>query len=311
LFYGEGRDAIPSSTGPFKSFKELFISLIQKEKKFFEIHGVHELVTTDGIDQTMAETKVKKLLDLMDLLQSNLSKLFNELVDGNPFALIHGDFDSQNILVKRSLTNDDVKIVAIIDWEFSRTGTLWEFCQYPNWIKIYDPFEFLSDEELQNQELRDYFYDEMVSKLGNKCGEILEMRKRDMRIEELEEMFSTFMIRDFYTLNILLIRYVYRYGPELQDIQFFDDPIIRCCWGTGKVRSVKIKIPPKETINYLLSKNKLSNECSPFIYDITLYWELKTKGYNFSWQQICNIASHMWQNEPSEFKQECKHHELS
>ena len=86
---------------------------------------------------------------------------------------------------------------------------------------------------------------------------------------------------------------------------------MRCCWGTGKVRSVKIKIPPKETINYLSSKNKLSNGWSPFIYKITLYWELKSKGYNFSWQQICNIASHMWQNEPSEYKQECENHELS
>jgi len=37
VFYIEGRNAIPSFTGPFRSMQELFDALIQKEKKFFEI----------------------------------------------------------------------------------------------------------------------------------------------------------------------------------------------------------------------------------------------------------------------------------
>ena len=35
IFYSNGRDIIPSFTGPFKSSREWFDTLIQKEKRFF------------------------------------------------------------------------------------------------------------------------------------------------------------------------------------------------------------------------------------------------------------------------------------
>ncbi|GES74946.1 aminoglycoside phosphotransferase family protein [Rhizophagus clarus] len=62
------------------------------------------------------------------------------------FVLIHGDFDAQNILVEHSSVNNEIKIVGIIDWEFSRTGTLWNLCKYPIWIQEEtQPYEDLNE----------------------------------------------------------------------------------------------------------------------------------------------------------------------
>lgn len=48
----------------------------------------------------------------LGLLQSELSKdnLFDDSIDKPTFALIHGNFDAQNILV-----DDDINIIGIID----------------------------------------------------------------------------------------------------------------------------------------------------------------------------------------------------
>jgi hypothetical protein len=191
LFYSEGRDIIPSFTGPFKSSRELFDTLIQKEKSFFENHDVQKLIIKDKED---AE-KLPKLLEQLASLQYKLSENSPfESIDLLPFTLIHGDFDGQNILVERSVDND-IKIVGIIDWELSYTGTLYNLCRYPCWIGDieFGPYEVPSDKMLQenreNQDLRAYFRDEMVTIFGDKGGQLLDMREKDSRIEDLMFMF--------------------------------------------------------------------------------------------------------------------------
>ncbi|CAB4435508.1 unnamed protein product [Rhizophagus irregularis] len=283
VFYIEGRNAIPSFTGPFRSMQELFDALIQKEKKFFEIHVVQELMKKKKINQI---TKVVNLIKQMASLQSKLFKPFDKSIDQKPFVLLHGDFDAQNILVERSV-NDEIKIVGIIDWEFSRTGTLWNLCQYPIWIQeVEEPFRVLNDLELQEsrekQKLREFFHGEMVAKLGSRSGQILEMKKRDLRIKKLEDMF-TYMVHSFAGLQGLLESFFYRYGPELTNAHF-DDPI-----------------PSKRVITYLLSKDELLldriMEEVPIDYIASVYYKLKSNDYNFSWQQASTIAFHMWNNE--------------
>jgi hypothetical protein len=296
IFHNNGRDAIPSSTGPFRSLREFFGALIQKEKKFFEIHGVQELVERK-MDQIEATSKVVELVKKLDLLQSKLPNIFDELIDQELFTLIHGDFDAQNILVERSPINDEIKIVGIIDWEFSRTGNLWDLCKYPIWIEE-DPrdlFEVLSDVKLQEncekQKLRDFFHDEMAAKLGNRSRQILEMKERDLRISKLEDMFTR-MVHNCLSLKGLLESFFYRYGSEVANIHF-DDPIIDYLWGPY---IIKVQIPSKETIMHLLSKDDSIVEWSPFSYITSVYCELKSNGYTFSWQQTCTIAFHMWTN---------------
>jgi hypothetical protein len=299
LFYFEGRDSIPSFTGPFKSLQEYYGALIQKEKEFFEIHGAHELLHLGGkkIDYGMAVTRLKNLVKQLDLLQSKLSNIFDESVDQKPFTLIHSDFDAQNMLVERSSTND-IKIIGIIDWEFSRTGTLWDLCKYPIWIQERDELS-TSDTNLQEsherQNLRDFFYDKMIVKLGNRVGQMLKMKEQDKRIDELEDMF-TFMVHKFDTLEGLLEHFFHHYGSEAKANIKLADPIMRLFWGPNLT---KVQIPSERTINsYLLSADKLSDTevKVPNHYVISVYCELKSRDYNFSWQQVSIIASHMWNN---------------
>ncbi|RGB26782.1 hypothetical protein C1646_769962 [Rhizophagus diaphanus] len=87
---------------------------------------------------------------------------FDDLIDKPTFALIHGDFDAQNILV-----DDDINIIGIIDWEFSQVEKL----------------RALSDAEMEEnwkkKELRNYFRQEMVTKLGDiKRANIRQKRAR-------------------------------------------------------------------------------------------------------------------------------------
>ena len=295
VFYTEGRNAIPSFTGPFRSLQELFNALIQKEKKFFEIHGAQELMKDRKIDQITAASKVANLIKQLDLLQSNLSKPFDESIDQKPFVLLHGDFDAQNILVKRSV-NDEIKIVGIIDWEFSHTGTLWNLCQYPLWIQEeVDPLRVFSDLELQEshekQVLRDFFHNEMVAKLGSRSGQILEMKKQDLRIDKLEDMF-TYTVHNFAILQCLLKTFFYRYGSEVINI-YFDDPIIGYFWEG----IIKVQIPPKGIICHLLSKDELllsgNMDKVPINYIASVYYELKSNGYDLTWQQASTIAFYL------------------
>jgi hypothetical protein len=196
LCYIEGRNIIPSFTGPFKSSREWFDALIQKEKSFFETYGVQNLNNEMNTILADAEERTENLVKQLALLQSKLSKNNPfESIDLLPFTLIHNDFDAQNILVERSSVDNDIKIIGIIDWEFSHTGTLWELCDYPIWIQEieYEPFEFISDKELQrnqeNQGLRVHFRNEVIKIFGEKGGQLLDMKENDRRIERLETMF--------------------------------------------------------------------------------------------------------------------------
>jgi hypothetical protein len=82
----------------------------------------------EKIDREDAEKRVEKLIEQINILsQFNISENFPfyKSIDSLPFSLIHGDFDSQNILVE--LVDDDIKFVGVINWKFSRTGTLLNF----------------------------------------------------------------------------------------------------------------------------------------------------------------------------------------
>ncbi|CAB4428187.1 unnamed protein product [Rhizophagus irregularis] len=295
LFYSKGRDSIPNSTGPFKSLQEYYGALIQKEKEFFEIHGAQELLHLPGrkIDHGTAVTRVKSLIKQLGLLQSKLSNIFDELVELKPFILIHSDFDAQNILVERSSTND-IKIVGIIDWEFSRTGTLWDLCKYPIWIQEIDELS-ISDANLQENDekriLRKFFYEEMSDKFMNISSQILNKQEQDKRIEDLDDMFN-FIVNKFNTLEGLLIKFFYHYGSEAKANIKLADPIMRLFWRP----STKVQIPSEETIQDILSDTevKVSNH-----YVASVYCELKSRGYNFTWQQAFVIAFHMLNNESS------------
>ncbi|CAG8652437.1 577_t:CDS:2, partial [Acaulospora colombiana] len=207
LFYTEERNEIPNAssyTGPFGSTREWLYTLIRKEKQFFTIHGVQELVEQDNLNEADAKKRVDDLKKSLDLLRSELSKdnPFDDSIDRPPFALIHGDFDAQNILV-----DDDINIVGIIDWEFSHTGTLWDICKYPIWIQEVEELEARGDAEVEEnrekKELRNFFRQDMIAKLGEISGQILDKRERDRKIEELEAMF-TLMVHRFDILEKLL-----------------------------------------------------------------------------------------------------------
>ncbi|GBB84550.1 hypothetical protein RclHR1_11100008 [Rhizophagus clarus] len=209
LYMNKGRDAIPSFTGPFKSSREWFDVLIQKEKCFFETHGVQVLIDKMNMNLADAEKRTAELVKQLALLQLKLSKNNPfESIDLPPFTLIHYDFDAQNILVDWSSVDNTIKIVGIIDWEFSHTGTLWELCDYPIWIQEieYEPYEFVSDKELQrnqeNQGLRVHFRNEVIKIFGEKGGKILDMKEKDRRIESLETMFT--MVHGFSMLECYL-----------------------------------------------------------------------------------------------------------
>jgi hypothetical protein len=58
-------------------------------------------------------------------------------------------------------------------------------------------------ENLKIQDLRDFFYDEMIVKLGDRGGQMLNMKEQDKRINDLEDMFNS-MVHMFDTLEGLL-----------------------------------------------------------------------------------------------------------
>ncbi|RIA93738.1 kinase-like domain-containing protein [Glomus cerebriforme] len=216
LFYIEERDTIPSFTGPFNSSKKWFDALIQKEKKFFEAHGLQKFIAEMNVDLADAEERTTKLVKQLSLLQSKISKDNPfESIDLFPFTIIHDDFDAQNILVERSLDDNDIKIVGIIDWEFSHIGTFWDLCNYPIWIQEIElaPFDVISDKESQrnweNQELRTHFRNKMVATFGEKGRQMLDMKEKDKRIEGYR-----------YVKNVVLM--VNHLSPFLLTIKLLD-----------------------------------------------------------------------------------------
>jgi hypothetical protein len=69
-----------------------------------------------------------------------------------PYRLIHGGFESYNLLVERK--GDTVRISGIADWDFSRTGPLYQLCEYPQFIRDHDGGE---DDFEFNKVLRKHF----------------------------------------------------------------------------------------------------------------------------------------------------------
>ena len=143
-----------------------------------------------------AEMIIPKLIERLTLLQYKLSENNPfESIDLPPFTVIHSDFDEQNILVEHSPVENDIKIVSIIDWELSHTGTLYDLCEYPCWIQEdeFGPYDVPSEEMLQenreNKDLRAYFRDQMVAIFGKKGGQLLDMKEQDTRIDDLKFMF--------------------------------------------------------------------------------------------------------------------------
>ena len=71
-----------------------------------------------------------------------------------PYRLIHGGFKSYNLLVERK--DDTVRTSSLVDWDYSRTGPLYQLCEYPQIIRDHDGE---GDEEdcRFNKVLRKYF----------------------------------------------------------------------------------------------------------------------------------------------------------
>ncbi|PKC58717.1 hypothetical protein RhiirA1_470566 [Rhizophagus irregularis] len=181
---------------------------------------------------------------------------------------------------------------SIIDWEFSRTGTLWDLCKYPIWIQEIDELP-ISDANLQeNYErriLRKFFYEEMSDKFINISSPILNKQEQGKRIDDLNDMFN-FIVNKFNILEGLLVKFFYHYGSEAKANIKLADPIMRLFW---RPSLTKVQIPSEETIQDILSDTE-SN-----YYVASVYCELKSRGYNFTWQQPFVIAFHMLNNESS------------
>lgn len=69
-----------------------------------------------------------------------------------PYRLMHGDFESQNILVEQE--GGALRISGIIDWDWSHTGLLYHLCDYPAEILDHDGME---DNFEVNKLLRKHF----------------------------------------------------------------------------------------------------------------------------------------------------------
>lgn len=71
-----------------------------------------------------------------------------------PYRLIHGGFESYNLLVERK--DDVVRISGIVDWDYSRTGPLYQLCEYPQFIRDHD-YEGDEEDRKFNKVLRKHF----------------------------------------------------------------------------------------------------------------------------------------------------------
>ncbi|CAG8541086.1 5781_t:CDS:2 [Rhizophagus irregularis] len=146
-------------------------------------------------------------------------------------------------------------------------GTLWDLCKYPIWIQEIDELP-ISDANLQeNYErriLRKFFYEEMSDKFINISSPILNKQEQ--------------------------VKFFYHYGSEAKANIKLADPIMRLFW---RPSLTKVQIPSEETIQDILSDTE-SN-----YYVASVYCELKSRGYNFTWQQPFVIAFHMLNNESS------------
>ncbi|KAI9809790.1 MAG: hypothetical protein M1825_000223 [Sarcosagium campestre] len=80
-------------------------------------------------DRVIDEDDARWQLFTIHRFRDNLKEWLNPEYDNGPFVLMHGDFLPGNIMVDESL-----RIIAIIDWEFSQTVPLQLFVP-PKWLR--------------------------------------------------------------------------------------------------------------------------------------------------------------------------------
>lgn len=74
-------------------------------------------------------------LYLLDRFRQCAEKWVKPSLDQGPFVLVHGDFEFFNLIV-----NEDMDIVAVLDWEWSRVVPL-QFFKPPLWLFGYDTID--------------------------------------------------------------------------------------------------------------------------------------------------------------------------
>lgn len=73
---------------------------------------------------------------IKDELMAVLERMGDNPTLRAPYRLIHGAFEGYNILVERK--DDAVRISGINDWDFSRTGPLYQLYEYSQFIRDHD-----------------------------------------------------------------------------------------------------------------------------------------------------------------------------
>ncbi|KAH6887626.1 phosphotransferase enzyme family protein [Thelonectria olida] len=85
----------------------------------------HEFVTEQVHDD---ECKVQDIMYHLHLFRQYANVWLDPTLDQGPFVLMHGELEPSNILV-----NEDMNVVAVLDWEFSRVVPL-QFFKPPLWF---------------------------------------------------------------------------------------------------------------------------------------------------------------------------------
>lgn len=91
------------------------LNIIEKTSRISYLTFTDQLMTNQFICQTLNQAIINKI-------KYYLNKYAELLPDKNEKHLVHGDFDPANILVKQ--VDGIWKIVAILDWEFSFSGSM-------------------------------------------------------------------------------------------------------------------------------------------------------------------------------------------
>lgn len=88
--------------------------------------------------------------------------------DQGPFVLVHGDFEPFNLIV-----NDDMQIISVLDWEWSRVVPL-QYFKPPIWLKNPDPTNLAYD----------FVYEDYLKKF-DQLLEIVRVREREKYSQEI------------------------------------------------------------------------------------------------------------------------------
>ena len=92
--------------GPYKSTKEYVLACYDKEIYYYT-HVSTSDINSDLFQDTPLELFVQQLRDKRNSLEVNYTPV------DEPFVLVHGDLNGQNIMMQGT------NVVAVLDWEFS------------------------------------------------------------------------------------------------------------------------------------------------------------------------------------------------